>query len=264
RPTSKSGISTHPFALKSNVFTRTPDGQTPLLFGCSGDAGQKPNGQMSSCRTMAAPFGKLLYLYVGTSDFDRDLKYYTAVLGASVLWSHHAFGAKVAALRLCDGPQYLLADHRSAPSCLPLFEVQDLKAKAKELRSRGWVFDRCHLAAATGRGARRVAPARIEPGLRRPPGPRRDPWVFSEALGLDRRDVPRRAHRCPRERHARRRPRCRERDARRSRPRADLLALPPDRERPHRRGAAVQRGRRGLPGVLVLGTRGGDVLPAVT
>ena len=80
---------------------------------------------------MAAPFGKLLYLYVGTSDFDRDLKYYTDVLGASVLWNHHAFGAKVAALRLCDGPQYLLADHRSAPSCLPLFEVQDLKAKAR-------------------------------------------------------------------------------------------------------------------------------------
>ena len=87
---------------------------------------------------MAAPFGKLLYLYVGTSDFDRDLKYYTDVLGASVLWNHQAFGAKVAALRLCDGPQYLLADHRSAPSCLPLFEVQDLKAKAKELRFRGW------------------------------------------------------------------------------------------------------------------------------
>src|SRR6266581_3468769 len=36
------------------------------------------------------------------------------------------------------GPQYLLADHRPAPTCLPLFEVKDLKAKAKELRSRGW------------------------------------------------------------------------------------------------------------------------------
>ena len=87
---------------------------------------------------MTAPFGKLVYLYVGTSDFDRDLKYYTNVLGAKVLWNHHAFGAKVAALRLCEGPQYLLADHRRAPSCLPLFEVKDLKAKAKELRSRGW------------------------------------------------------------------------------------------------------------------------------
>src|SRR5437879_1951938 len=87
---------------------------------------------------MAAPFGKLLYLYVGTSDFERDLEYYTKVLGAKVVWNQHAFGAKVAALRLCQGTQYLLADHRPAPSILPLFEVKDLKAKAKELRARGW------------------------------------------------------------------------------------------------------------------------------
>src|SRR5256712_13945676 len=86
---------------------------------------------------MAAPFGKLLYLYVGTSDFDRDLKYYTNVLGAKVLWNHQAMGAKVAALRLCEGPQYLLADHRPAPSCQQLVEMKDLKAQAKELRSRG-------------------------------------------------------------------------------------------------------------------------------
>ena len=87
---------------------------------------------------MAAPFGKLLYLYVGTSDFERDLGYYTKVLGAKVVWNQHAFRANVAALRLCAGTQYLLADHRTAPSILPLFEVKDLKAKAKELRSRGW------------------------------------------------------------------------------------------------------------------------------
>ena len=91
-----------------------------------------------SCRVMAAALGKLLYLYVGTSDFERDLEYYTKVLGAKVVWNQHAFGAKVAALRLCEGTEYLLADHRTAPSILPLFEVKDLKAKAKELRSRGW------------------------------------------------------------------------------------------------------------------------------
>jgi len=87
---------------------------------------------------MADSFGKLAYLYVGTSDFERDLAYYTKVLGADVLWRYEEFGAKVAGLRLCEGPQYLLADHRPAPSCLPLFEVKDLKAAAKELRTRGW------------------------------------------------------------------------------------------------------------------------------
>jgi len=87
---------------------------------------------------MAPPFGKIEYLYVGTSDFERDLAYYTNVLGAKVIWNRQAFGAKVASLRLCKGPQYLLADHRPAPSCLPLFEVPDLKATSKQLRSRGW------------------------------------------------------------------------------------------------------------------------------
>ncbi len=87
---------------------------------------------------MAAPFGKLTYLYVGTSDLDRDLSYYTKVLGATLLWNYHEFGAKVASVRLCEGPQYILADHRSAPSVLPIFEVGDLKATAKNLRSRGW------------------------------------------------------------------------------------------------------------------------------
>ena len=87
---------------------------------------------------MAPPLGRLQYLYVGTSDFKRDLDYYTNVLGAAVLWNYKEFGANVAGLRLSEGPQYLLADHRPAPSCLPLFEVKDLKAAAKDLRARGW------------------------------------------------------------------------------------------------------------------------------
>ena len=87
---------------------------------------------------MVAPFGTLDYLYVGTSDLDRDIAYYTKVLGAKLLWNYHEFGAKVAAVRLCDGPQYILADHRRAPSVLPIFQVKDLKATTKELRARGW------------------------------------------------------------------------------------------------------------------------------
>ena len=95
-----------------------------------------PNGRVQ--QSMAAPLGRLEYLYVGTSDFKRDLEYYTHVLGATVLWNYNEFGANVAGLRLSEGPQYLLADHRPAPSCLPLFEVKDLKAAAKDLRARGW------------------------------------------------------------------------------------------------------------------------------
>ena len=54
----------------------------------------------------------LEYLYVGTAAFERDVAYYRDVLGAAIVWAFHAFGVKVAALRPCDGPLILSADHR--------------------------------------------------------------------------------------------------------------------------------------------------------
>lgn len=90
---------------------------------------------------MTAPFGTLEYLYVGTADVERDLGYYRDRLGADVVWDLTGMGARVAAVRLGRGPLVLLADHRPAPSCMPIYEVDDLKATAKTLRSRGWRSD---------------------------------------------------------------------------------------------------------------------------
>ena len=87
---------------------------------------------------MALPLGRLAYLYVGTSDFDADLRYYRDTLGAEVVWSFAAFGARVAAFRVSEGPLLLVADHRPAPSCLPVYAVEDLDATERELRGRGW------------------------------------------------------------------------------------------------------------------------------
>lgn len=84
------------------------------------------------------PLGKLAYLYIGTADFDRDVAYYRDVLGAEVVWAFNAHGAKVAAVRLGQGPLFLLADHRPAPSCMPIIAVEDLNATAEELKRRGW------------------------------------------------------------------------------------------------------------------------------
>jgi predicted enzyme related to lactoylglutathione lyase len=82
--------------------------------------------------------GKLEYLYVGTAAFDRDVVYYRDVLGAEVVWAFAAFGAKVAAVRICEGPLLLLADHRHAPSCMRVLAVEDLEATVTELKKRGW------------------------------------------------------------------------------------------------------------------------------
>lgn len=87
---------------------------------------------------MAAPFDSLEYLYVGTAHFERDLSYYRDFLGAPLVWNLEGMGAHVAAFRLGRGPLLLLADHRPAPSCMPLYRVEHLKATAKALRKRGW------------------------------------------------------------------------------------------------------------------------------
>ncbi len=90
---------------------------------------------------MTAPFQSLDYRYVGTSRFQRDLEYCRDVLGAPLLWNLEGFGAHVAAFRLGKGPLLLLADHRPAPSCMPLYRVRNLKETAKDLRKRGWKPD---------------------------------------------------------------------------------------------------------------------------
>ena len=84
------------------------------------------------------PFGPLRYLYVGSSDIQKDLDYYTKVLGAKKLWDLSRFGTRVAALRLGSGPLVLLADHRPARSCILIFQVDDLLAESKRLREKGW------------------------------------------------------------------------------------------------------------------------------
>ncbi|HEY8208396.1 MAG TPA: VOC family protein [Myxococcaceae bacterium] len=84
------------------------------------------------------PLGELKYLYLGTSRFDDDLAYYRDVLGAEEVWHFQKFGARVAAFRVAAGPLLLIADHRPAPSCLPVFAVPDLAAMVRELSARGW------------------------------------------------------------------------------------------------------------------------------
>ena len=85
----------------------------------------------------ASPVGRLRYLYIGTSNTQRDADCYTKVQGAQKLWDVSSFGTRVAALRLGEGPLILLADHRPAPSCIMIYEVDDLKRASAGLRKRG-------------------------------------------------------------------------------------------------------------------------------
>ena len=89
-------------------------------------------------RRKGAPFWRLRYLYMGTSNVQKDVDYYTKILGAEKVWDLSSFGTRVAALRLGEGPVLLLADHRPVPSCIMIFQVGDLKTVSEELRKKGW------------------------------------------------------------------------------------------------------------------------------
>jgi predicted enzyme related to lactoylglutathione lyase len=82
--------------------------------------------------------GELVYLYVGTDDVARDLAFYERALGARFVWRFDAFGTEVAAVRLGPGPLVLLAEHRPAPSCLPIWSVADLDAATARLAASGF------------------------------------------------------------------------------------------------------------------------------
>lgn len=86
----------------------------------------------------ALPFLAVEYLYMGSSDYERDLTYYRDVLGAQEVWKFDRFGSKITAFSLSAGPLVLISDSRQAPSCQPVFRVSDLSSCARDLTARGW------------------------------------------------------------------------------------------------------------------------------
>src|SRR5882672_6396421 len=87
---------------------------------------------------MPALFKRIAYIYIGTSDYDADRKFYKEILGARLVWEFEEFGAKVAAFDLAGEPYLLIADHVHAPSKRLIYEVENLNEVAKELKAKGW------------------------------------------------------------------------------------------------------------------------------
>ena len=92
----------------------------------------------ASPEAKANPFKRLVYVYIGTSNFDGDIGYYEKKLGGRLLWNLKDFGVRAAAFDLCGEPFLLIADHVRAPSKRLIYEVEDLRDAAKDLESRGW------------------------------------------------------------------------------------------------------------------------------
>ena len=81
---------------------------------------------------------RLVYLYTGSEDVSKDLELYQKHLGGELVWRFKEMGADVAAVRLGEGPLLLLADHRPAPSVIPIWSVGDLDTVESSMREQGW------------------------------------------------------------------------------------------------------------------------------
>jgi hypothetical protein len=85
-------------------------------------------------------FEQLDFIYTPSRDVAREMKYFTDVLGARLVFAIQSMVTKVAMLELTEGPPFLLlADHLEGERPLLIYRVGDLRATLKEMESRGWV-----------------------------------------------------------------------------------------------------------------------------
>jgi len=81
---------------------------------------------------------RLRYLYVGSSDTERDLAAWLSIPDATLRWRFQHFGADVAAVDLGSAPAVLIADHRPSGTILPIYAVDDLDVAVAALEGHGW------------------------------------------------------------------------------------------------------------------------------
>ncbi len=84
---------------------------------------------------------ELRFVYIGSSNTERDLAAWLGLPGARLRWRFQAFDADVAAVDTGAPPVVLLADHRPAGSVLPIYAVDDLDATGTALRDAGWLLE---------------------------------------------------------------------------------------------------------------------------
>jgi hypothetical protein len=76
---------------------------------------------------------------VPSTDVAKDLQYFTGVLGGELGFAVEGMGARVAMVRLTQGPPHvLLTDHLDSDQPILIYRVAELKASLADLKARGW------------------------------------------------------------------------------------------------------------------------------
>ena len=82
-------------------------------------------------------FERLDFVYLPSRDAAADVRHYTEVLGAEVVFCVERFETRVAMVRLAEGPALLLAEHLEGDRPILIFRVDDLDAAVDRLEARG-------------------------------------------------------------------------------------------------------------------------------
>jgi hypothetical protein len=86
-----------------------------------------------------APFEQLDYLYIPSVDVATDVRYFTEVLGARVVFAIDDGGTRAAMVEMSAGPPRLIfTDHLEGERAIMIYRVANLRAALKDLAARGW------------------------------------------------------------------------------------------------------------------------------
>jgi catechol 2,3-dioxygenase-like lactoylglutathione lyase family enzyme len=89
--------------------------------------------------TSMSPFTQLDFVYMPSRDVAADVRYFTDVLGAELVFAIDGMGTRVAMVRLAESPpRLLLADHVEGDAPILVYRVPDLDAALAELKKRRW------------------------------------------------------------------------------------------------------------------------------
>ena len=89
--------------------------------------------------TEGMAFEQLDFVYMPSSDPAADVRYFTDVLGARLVFAVDGMGTRVAMVELGDGsPRLLLAGHLHGERPVLVYRVPSLPEALEEMEARGW------------------------------------------------------------------------------------------------------------------------------
>jgi hypothetical protein len=84
-------------------------------------------------------FEQLDFIYMPSGDVSGDVRYFTEVLGARLVFAVEGMGTRVAMVELTDQPPpILLAGHLEGERPVLVYRVADLDRAMRDLAARGW------------------------------------------------------------------------------------------------------------------------------